>query len=40
MSSDDPLTYNSRTLAIFKTNLDAYLAGNMPPTAVDRVKGY
>jgi len=40
MSSDDPSTYNALTLKIFKTNLAAYLAGDAPPTAVDRAKGY
>jgi phosphoglycerate dehydrogenase-like enzyme len=40
MSSDDPETYNANTLAIFKGNLEAYLAGRRPPTEVDRVKAY
>jgi len=40
MSADDPSTYNSLTLRIFKTNLTALERGEIPPTAVDRVKGY
>lgn len=40
MSADDPATYNSLTLRIFKTNLKALEMGENPPTAVDRVKGY
>jgi phosphoglycerate dehydrogenase-like enzyme len=40
MSADDPLRYNADTLAIFFENLRAYLAGETPPTFVDRVKGY
>ncbi len=40
MSSDDPETYNANTLAIFKVNLEAFLAGQRPPTEVDRVKAY
>jgi phosphoglycerate dehydrogenase-like enzyme len=40
MSADDPATYNSLTLEIFKENLNAYMAGNRPPTLVDRQKGY
>ncbi len=40
MSSDDPSTYNAITLEIFKGNLAAYLAGAVPPTIIDRAKGY
>jgi len=40
MSADDPLTYNADTLAIFFENLRAFQAGETPPTAVDRTKGY
>lgn len=40
MSSDDPATYNATTLQIFKRNLEALAAGETPPTAIDRVKGY
>jgi phosphoglycerate dehydrogenase-like enzyme len=40
MSADDPLTYNAATLAIFFKNLAAFLAGQTPPTLVDRTKGY
>jgi phosphoglycerate dehydrogenase-like enzyme len=40
MSADDPDTYNADTLAIFFENLRAHLAGERPPTAVDRDKGY
>jgi phosphoglycerate dehydrogenase-like enzyme len=40
MSADDPLRYNADTLAIFFANLRAYLAGETPPTLVDRAKGY
>jgi phosphoglycerate dehydrogenase-like enzyme len=40
MSSDDPSTYNTLTLEIFKENLAAFARGEMPPTAVDRQKGY
>ena len=40
MSSDDPTTYNSVTLEIFKKNLAAHEAGVSPPTVVDRTKGY
>jgi glyoxylate/hydroxypyruvate reductase A len=40
MSSDDPTTYNAVTLEIFKKNLAAHEAGALPPTAVDRVRGY
>ena len=40
MSSDDPTTYNAVTLEIFKKNLAAHEAGALPPTAVDRAKGY
>jgi phosphoglycerate dehydrogenase-like enzyme len=40
MSADDPATYNADTLAIFFENLRAFLAGQRPPTAVDRDKGY
>jgi phosphoglycerate dehydrogenase-like enzyme len=40
MSADDPLRYNADTLAIFFANLKAYLAGDRPPTFVDRAKGY
>jgi phosphoglycerate dehydrogenase-like enzyme len=40
MSSDDPSTYNAATLQIFRRNLDSLENGALPPTAVDRVKGY
>ena len=40
ISSDDPLRYNSATLAVFFENLRAIAAGRVPPTLVDRVKGY
>jgi phosphoglycerate dehydrogenase-like enzyme len=40
MSADDPDTYNADTLAIFFENLRAFEAGERPPTAVDRDKGY
>jgi glyoxylate/hydroxypyruvate reductase len=40
MSSDDPSTYNAITLEIFGKNLAAHEAGAMPPTSVDRIKGY
>jgi phosphoglycerate dehydrogenase-like enzyme len=40
MSADDPDTYNADTLAIFFENLRAFEAGMVPPTAVDREKGY
>jgi glyoxylate/hydroxypyruvate reductase A len=40
MSADDPDTYNADTLAIFFENLKAFAAGERPPTAVDRDKGY
>jgi phosphoglycerate dehydrogenase-like enzyme len=40
VSSDDPSTYNALTLQIFKKNLAALIAGDQPPTAVDRQKGY
>jgi phosphoglycerate dehydrogenase-like enzyme len=40
MSADDPQTYNADTLDIFFENLKAYLAGETPPTLVDRAKGY
>jgi phosphoglycerate dehydrogenase-like enzyme len=40
MSADDPDTYNADTLAIFFDNLRAFEAGERPPTAVDRDKGY
>jgi phosphoglycerate dehydrogenase-like enzyme len=40
MSADDPLRYNADTLAIFFENLKAFLAGQHPPTFVDRAKGY
>jgi len=40
MSSDDPTTYNAITLAILAENLKAFEAGRVPPTNVDRAKGY
>ena len=40
MSSDDPLTYNAITLAILAENLAAFERGLIPPTNVDRAKGY
>ncbi len=40
MSSDNPTTYNAITLEIFARNLAAFEAGEVPPTAVDRAKGY
>jgi phosphoglycerate dehydrogenase-like enzyme len=40
MSSDNPATYNADTLRIFARNLAAFLAGDVPPTLVDRDKGY
>jgi phosphoglycerate dehydrogenase-like enzyme len=40
MSADDPDTYNADTLALFFENLRAFQAGMVPPTAVDRDKGY
>jgi glyoxylate/hydroxypyruvate reductase A len=40
MSSDDPATYNTLTLKIFKKNLEALAAGDKAPTAIDRVLGY
>ena len=40
MSSDHASTYNARTLTILAANLQALLAGEMPPTLVDREKGY
>jgi glyoxylate/hydroxypyruvate reductase A len=40
MSSDDPTTYNAITLAILSENLRAFEAGMVPPTAIDRAKGY
>jgi phosphoglycerate dehydrogenase-like enzyme len=40
VSSDDPVTYNSHTLAIFAENLRAFEAGLPPPTLVDLSKGY
>jgi phosphoglycerate dehydrogenase-like enzyme len=40
MSSDDPGTYNTLTLQIFKKNLEALAAGNKAPTAIDRALGY
>jgi phosphoglycerate dehydrogenase-like enzyme len=40
MSSDDPDTYNTLTLQIFRKNLEALTAGEKAPTAVDRALGY
>jgi phosphoglycerate dehydrogenase-like enzyme len=40
MSSDDPATYNAKTLAIFARNLAALAAGEPPPTLVAFDKGY
>jgi phosphoglycerate dehydrogenase-like enzyme len=40
ISSDDPLRYNAATLAVFFDNLRAIAQGRVPPTLVDRVKGY
>jgi glyoxylate/hydroxypyruvate reductase len=40
MSSDDPSTYNTLTLEIFKKNLAALAEGAKAPTAIDRVLGY
>jgi len=40
MSSDDDSTYNDITLTIFAENLRAFEAGLVPPTTVDRAKGY
>lgn len=40
ISSDDPLRYNAATLALFFENLRAIAQGRVPPTLVDRVKGY
>ncbi len=40
MSSDHAGTYNARTLEILAANLQALLAGDTPPTLVDRDKGY
>jgi glyoxylate/hydroxypyruvate reductase len=40
MSSDDPGTYNTLTLQIFKKNLAALATGEKAPTAIDRARGY
>jgi phosphoglycerate dehydrogenase-like enzyme len=40
MSSDDPGTYNTLTLQIFKKNLEALATGEKAPTAIDRALGY
>jgi phosphoglycerate dehydrogenase-like enzyme len=40
VSSDDPDTYNPRTLDIFFRNLAAWRAGEAMPNAVDRTRGY
>ena len=40
MSCDPTGTYNALTLEIFTANLRALTAGAMPPTLVDRDKGY
>jgi phosphoglycerate dehydrogenase-like enzyme len=40
ISSDDPARYNEATLAVFFNNLRAIAEGRVPPTLVDRVKGY
>jgi phosphoglycerate dehydrogenase-like enzyme len=40
MSADNPVTYNADTLRIFAKNLAALLAGERPPTLVDRALGY
>lgn len=40
VSSDDPETYNPRTLDIFFRNLAAWRAGERMPNEVDRSRGY
>jgi phosphoglycerate dehydrogenase-like enzyme len=40
VSSDDPDTYNPRTLDIFFRNLIAWRAGAAMPNEVDRARGY
>lgn len=40
VSSDDPETYNPRTLDIFFRNLAAWRAGEPMPNEVDRARGY
>ncbi|WP_291298017.1 D-2-hydroxyacid dehydrogenase [Elioraea sp.] len=40
VSSDDPDTYNPRTLDIFFRNLVAWRAGEAMPNEVDRTRGY
>ncbi|WP_239451600.1 D-2-hydroxyacid dehydrogenase [Elioraea rosea] len=40
VSSDDPDTYNPRTLDIFFRNLAAWRAGEQMPNEVDRARGY
>jgi phosphoglycerate dehydrogenase-like enzyme len=40
VSSDDPETYNPRTLDIFFRNLAAWRAGEAMPNEVDRARGY
>ncbi len=40
VSSDDPDTYNPRTLDIFFRNLAAWRAGQPMPNEVDRARGY
>jgi glyoxylate/hydroxypyruvate reductase len=40
MSSDDPSTYNTMSLQIFKKNLEALAEGAKAPTEIDRALGY
>ncbi|WP_376096210.1 NAD(P)-dependent oxidoreductase [Roseomonas sp. CCTCC AB2023176] len=40
VSSDDPATYNDRTLDILLANLDAIAAGRPAPNRVDPARGY
>ena len=40
VSSDDPATYNDRTLDILLANLDAIRDGRPPPNRVDPTRGY
>jgi glyoxylate/hydroxypyruvate reductase len=40
VSSDDPLTYNSRSLDVFIDNLKAHEGGQILPNLFDRARGY